>query len=118
MLPIVYIQLHYRFPFETRWKCGITNRGLMSRSRNIWKSTPGVQFPVFFVVVPFPARFEKWLHRHFDYCHRPLKQGSGRTEWFDMGVLGLNLLSALAMYAALWVVQGLLLWWVYVHFGR
>ena len=108
-LPILYIQLSLP---ACRFKIGITGRGLMKRSRAIWKSTPGLQFPIFFVVTPFPAMVESALHRHFAAYRAPKQQGSGRTEWFKCGLFGIVLIEAIAIYAAIWVVQGLAAWWI------
>jgi hypothetical protein len=112
-LPILYLQLSFALRTGVRFKIGITRRGMMRRSRNIWKSTPGVQFPVFFCVVPFVGAVEKWMHGQFAYCHAPQRRGSGRTEWFRAGFLGLNLWVALAYYLAVWVVEGLGAWWAW-----
>jgi len=112
-LPILYLQLSFALRTGVRFKIGITRRGMMKRSRNIWKSTPGLQFPVFFCVVPFVCRVEKWMHRQFDYCRAPKPTGSGKTEWFRAGFLGLNLWQALAYYLTVWVMEVLGVWWAW-----
>lgn len=110
MLPILYLQISLP---DFRFKIGITNRGLGKRSRNIAETTPGLQMPVFFCVVPFPAMFERALHRHFAYCHAPKRRGSGKTEWFGFGLFGLNFVGVLGFYACIWVVEALIVWWVW-----
>ena len=87
----------------------------MRRSRNIWESTPGLQFPIFFAVVPFPSLIERAMHVHFRFNHAPKRQGSGKTEWFKCGFLGLNMIEALAMLAAIWVVEGFVIWYIIKH---
>ncbi len=98
---ILYIQLSIT-PLPIRFKIGITRRSWKKRSANIAKTTPGLQFPLpFFVIVPFPAFWEGLLHRHFAHCHAPMRRGSGKTEWFRVGLLGCNLWEAIAFYLAL-----------------
>ena len=104
-LPVLYLQLSLSLRTGLRFKIGITRRGMMKRSRNIWRSTEGLQFPVFFCIVPFVRTVERWMHRQFSHCHAPLRTGSGKTEWFRAGVLGLNLLTALVYYLAIWTVE-------------
>ena len=114
MLPILYLQLSAaltRTPL--RFKIGITNRGLGKRSRNIADSTPGIQFPIFFCIVPAPAVFEGALHRLFSDSHAPMRRGSGRTEWFDVGLFGCNLFAALSIYALIWAIEALLIFQIY-----
>lgn len=120
-LPILYLQVsvhfEWRFPFIFfRFKCGITNRGLKKRSKNIAETTPGKQLPVFFCVIPYPKYWETRMHKHFEFCHAPMKEGSGKTEWFSFGILGLNFLEILTFYIFIWVAEGLIIWWVVKHF--
>lgn len=114
-LPIIYIQLSLP---DCRFKIGITGRGLMRRSRNIWESTPGLQFPIFFAVVPFPSLIERAMHVHFRFNHAPKRRGSGKTEWFRCGFLGVTLLEALAMLSAIWVVEGFMLFAVWKYYNN
>ena len=102
---ILYLQIH--LALRPRFKIGITRRSLKGRSRNIAETTPGLQLPIFFCIVPFPAFWEGKMHRYFSYCHAPLRRGSGRTEWFSVGLLGVNLWTALLFYTTFWVVEGL-----------
>ena len=98
---ILYIQLSLT-PLPVRFKIGITRRSWKGRSRNIAKTTPGLQFPLpLFVIVPFPAFWEGLLHKHFSHCHAPMRSGSGKTEWFRVGLLGCNLWEAVCFYLAL-----------------
>lgn len=114
MLPILYIQVSLP---DFRFKIGITNRGLGKRSQNIAETTPGLQMPVSFCVVPLPAVFERALHRHFSFCHAPKASGSGRTEWFGFGLFGLNFVEAIAFYGAIWTVEVLVMWWAWKQCG-
>lgn len=119
-LPILYLQasIHFewKWPFVFfRFKCGITNRGLKKRSKNIAETTPGRQFPVFFCVIPYPKYWETRMHRWFDHCHAPMKEGSGKTEWFKVGFLGFYFLEILAYYAFVWVVEAVVIWLIVRH---
>jgi hypothetical protein len=98
---ILYLQLSV-WPLPVRFKIGITRRSWKGRSRNIAKTTPGLQFPLpLFIIVPFPAFWEGLLHRHFSHCHAPMADGSGKTEWFRVGWGCWNLWEAIAFYVAL-----------------
>jgi hypothetical protein len=110
MLPIVYIQLHFRLtwlpPFiEVRFKIGHTVGRLKKRSKEIARSTEGRQLPIFFAVVPFVSATERALQKHFSFCHAPLPSGSGRMEWYSPGPGGVNLLEAVIFYLAIWTVE-------------
>lgn len=107
---ILYLQLH--LALRPRFKIGITRRSLKGRSRNIAETTPGLQLPIFFCIVPFPAYWEGKMHRYFSYCHAPLKRGSGRTEWFSVGLLGVNLWTVLTFYATIWVMEAVGVWFI------
>jgi len=109
---ILYIQISI-YPFPIRFKIGITRRSWKGRSRNIARSTPGLQFPLpLFIIVPFPAFWEGLLHRHFSHCHAPMRHGSGKTEWFRVGLLGCNLWEAVLMYAALMTAELMFFYWI------
>ena len=115
---ILYIQLSIT-PLPVRFKIGITRRSWKKRSANIAKTTPGLQFPLpFFAVVPFPAFWEGMLHSYFDYCHAPMRRGSGKTEWFRVGLLGINLLQAVAFYAALMLTEIGIIFLTFKHFVK
>jgi len=114
-LPILYLQLsihfEWKFPFIFfRFKCGITNRGLKKRSKNIADTTPGKQFPVFFVIVPYPGFWETRMHQWFAHCHAPMKTGSGKTEWFKMGFLGFYFWEILMYYCFIWVWEAVFIY--------
>lgn len=114
-LPILYLQVsvhfEWKFPFIFfRFKCGITNRGLRSRSRNIAETTPGWQRPIFFCIVPEPRYWEKKFHGMFSHCHAPMREGSGKTEWYAFGFCGVYLFEILMYYLAIWVVEFLILY--------
>jgi len=98
---ILYLQLSLT-PLPIRFKIGITRRSWKGRSRNIAKTTKGRQFPLpIIAITPFPGIIEKALHSHFSFCHHPMAEGSGKTEWFRVGLLGCNLWEAVCFYLAL-----------------
>jgi hypothetical protein len=102
---ILYLQISLT-PFPVRFKIGITRRSWKGRSRNIAKTTRGKQFALpIIALTPFPETIERALHVHFSYCHHPMAEGSGKTEWFRVGVGGLNLFEAICFYLALMEVQ-------------
>ena len=79
--------LYYRINFfDIRFKIGI-GWHLYKRLEQIDKTTEGEQKLLFAVILPFGARrVERMIHKLYQGYHAPLRSGSGRTEWFKLGI--------------------------------
>jgi hypothetical protein len=109
MIGIIYIKLNLSL-FRPRFKIGVARLGRRNRRwKEIQRSTPGLQVPAFFVVVLFPYTVERALHILFASDRAPLRYGSGKTEWFRFGLLGVNFLTVIGFMCAVWVGWGMIL---------
>lgn len=82
----LYLLYYYRSIFDIRFKIGI-GWHLHKRLEQIDRTTKGEQKLLFAVLLPFGARrVERMIHKLYQGYHAPLKSGSGRTEWFRLGI--------------------------------
>lgn len=82
----LYLLYYYINLFDIRFKIGI-GWHLYRRLGQIDKTTKGRQRLLFAVVLPFGARVvEQMIHKLYRRYHAPLKSGSGKTEWFRLGI--------------------------------
>lgn len=113
MIGLIYIVLAPRLA-GSRFKVGVTGIGRRRvRMRSIQRTTPGIQIPVFFALVFFPYAWETTLHRILESDHRPYRIGSGRTEWFRVGLLWSNVIFVASLMVGLWLLwalAGLFIW--------
>ena len=79
--------LYYRISlFDIRFKIGI-GWHLYKRLEQIDRTTKGEQKLLFAVILPFGARrVERMIHKLYQGYHAPLKSGSGKSEWFKLGI--------------------------------
>lgn len=107
MIGLIYIVLAPRLA-GSRFKVGVTGIGRRRvRMRSIRRTTPGIQVPVFFAPVLFPYTLETAIHRTLESDHRPYRIGSGRTEWFRVGLLWNNLILVFSVMAGVWLLWAL-----------
>jgi hypothetical protein len=82
----LYLLYYYRNLFDIRFKIGI-GWHLHKRLEQIDRTTDGEQKLLFAVLLPFGARrVERIIHKLYQGYHAPLKSGSGKTEYFRLGI--------------------------------
>lgn len=82
----LYLLYYVKSIFDIRFKIGI-GWHLYKRLEQIDRTTKGEQKLLFAVILPFGARrVERMIHKLYQGYHAPLKSGSGRSEWFKLGI--------------------------------
>ena len=82
----LYLLYYVKSIFDIRFKIGI-GWHLYKRLEQIDRTTKGEQKLLFAVILPFGARrVERMIHKLYQGYHAPLKAGSGKSEWFKLGI--------------------------------
>ncbi len=107
---LTWLYLLYSEAFPFRYKIGITERPVKERiadiEHSIKKETSNAVKVRKFVAIPsfFAYRLEQYLHRKFARYNTRIP-GSGGTEWFMWGNVGMCLVFLVALYVYGWRVS-------------
>jgi hypothetical protein len=81
-----FVYILWNIPFIWIIKIGITSRTIRKRRREIGKSAPGWDIPIFFLPLPAAKKCEDIMKKMFSWAQVPF-YGSGKTERFNIIVL-------------------------------
>lgn len=97
-----WLYILWNFPFVWVVKIGITG-SLARRHKDIDKSAPGWDFPIWYIRIPFAYQVEQFVHGLMGWC-RVRFWGSGHTErfWFIAAIPAIVI--SLAVFLVRWAV--------------
>ena len=106
-----WIYFLWNFPYVWIVKIGIGGK-LRTRTRQVGKSAPGLDIPVFALWVVGAYQVEQFIHWSCSWCRVRLgkRWGTGRTERFYLPALPVGIVISLAWAVFSWGSVGLLLY--------